>query len=216
MKKIFQKVASKKEKTDAEKERDAQQLRRLQTLLDVIFGALIVLLFTLLPKPIDILQGDSDPLSIFGDGNFIMFLIGIILVTIYWFQSNKTIGNLVATDGKHSFLSIMQMIFLLLYFYSLGLDAVTNSDVLALFMQSVTLAVAGFCSVGAWVYASKHAEIISDAVSDSETRDIQISILTEPLAALFTIPFAFIGPWLWNLSWLSVIVFGWFLKKRNK
>lgn len=216
MKKILKKVVAKKEKTDAEKERDAQQLRRLQTLLDVIFGALIVLLFTLLPKPIDILQGDSDPLSIFGDGNFIMFLIGIILVTIYWFQSNKTIGNLVATDGKHSFLSIMQMIFLLLYFYSLGLDAVTNSDVLALFMQSVTLAVAGFCSVGAWVYASKHAEIISDAVSDSETRDIQISILTEPLAALFTIPFAFIGPWLWNLSWLSVIVFGWFLKKRNK
>ncbi len=216
MKKMSQKVIAKKEKTESQKERDAQQLRRLQTLLDVIFGALIVLLFTLLPKPIDILQGDADPLSIFGDGEFIMFLIGIILVTIYWFQSNKTIGNLVATDGKHSFLSIMQMIFLLLYFYSLGVDAVTNSDVLALFMQSVTLALAGFMSIIGWVYVSKHAELLSEAVSEKEVVEIRHSILTEPLAAVFTIPFAFISPLWWNIAWLSVLFFGWFLKRRQK
>ena len=108
------------------------------------------------------------------------------------------------------------MIFLLLYFYSLSLDAVTQSDVLALFMQSITLALAGFCSVAAWIYATKHAEIISEAVSEKEVKDIQIAILTEPLAALFTIPFAFIGPGLWNLSWLSVILFGWFLKRKHK
>lgn len=213
---MSQKVIAKKEKTESQKERDAQQLRRLQTLLDVIFGALIVLLFTLLPKPIDILQGDADPLSIFGDGEFIMFLIGIILVTIYWFQSNKTIGNLVATDGKHSFLSIMQMIFLLLYFYSLGVDAVTNSDVLALFMQSVTLALAGFMSIIGWVYVSKHAELLSEAVSEKEVVEIRHSILTEPLAAVFTIPFAFISPLWWNIAWLSVLFFGWFLKRRQK
>ena len=216
MKKILQKVVAKKEKTIAEKERDTLQLRRLQTLMDVIFAGLIILLFNLLPKPVEVLQGDADPLSIFGQGDFIMFLIGIILVCVYWFQSNKTSGNLVATDGKHSFISIMQMIFLLLYFYSIGLDAVTKSDVLALFMQSVTLALAGFCSVVAWIYATQHAKLISEAVSEKEAKDIQISILTEPLAALFTIPFAFIGPGVWNLSWLSVIAFGWFLKKRQK
>ena len=216
MKKIFQKVVAKKEKTEAEKQRDERQLRRLQTLMDVIFGVLIIRIFTLLPQPAEVLKGGADPLLIFGEGQFIMFIIGIILVSIYWFKSNKTNGNLVATDAKHSFISILQMLFLLLYFYSIGLDAATHSDVLALFMQSVTLALAGFAGVAAWVYASKHAELLSEAVSEEEVVVIRHSILTEPLAALFTIPFAFISPLWWNLAWLSVLFFGWVLKRRQK
>ena len=215
MKKIFQKVVAKKEKTEAEKQRDERQLRRLQTLMDVIFGVLIIRIFTLLPQPAEVLKGGADPLLIFGEGQFIMFIIGIILVSIYWFQSNKTNGNLVATDGKHSFISILQMLFLLLYFYSIGLDAATHSDVLALLMQSVTLALAGFAGVAAWVYASKHAELISEAVSDKEIIEIRNSVLTEPLAAVITIPFAFISPLWWNVAWLSVLFFGWFLKRKK-
>ena len=205
-----------KEKTQAQKERDATQLRRLQTLMDVVFGVLIIRIFTILPQPAEVLTDGTDPLMIFGEGKFIMFIIGIILVSIYWFQSNKTNGNLVATDGKHSFLSILQILFLLLYFYSIGLDSATHSDVLALFMESVSLALAGFAGVAAWVYASKHTDMVSEAISPEESNELKIGILAEPLAALVTIPFAFIGPGIWNLSWLSVIVFGIFLKKRHK
>lgn len=100
--------------------------------------------------------------------------------------------------------------------YSVRLDLVFESDVLALFMQSVSLALAGFMGVLAWVYATSHAALISEAVTEKETKDIKIGILSEPLAATFTIPFAFIGPGVWNLAWLSVLVFGWFLKRRNK
>ena len=213
---MIKNILKKKEKTEAEKERDDKQLRRLQTLTDVVYGVTIIRMFTIIPRPAEILKDGADPLTIFGDGHFIMFIIGIILLSIYWFQSNKTMGNLIATDGKHSFLTIMQLLFLLLYFYSVGLDMATHSDVLALFMQSVTLAFVGFSSVAAWVYATKYAGLISEAVNDKEIIEIRNSVLTEPLAALLTIPFAFIGPGLWNLSWLSVLFFGWFLKKRNK
>jgi uncharacterized membrane protein len=207
-----------KEKTQAQKERDEKQLRRLQTLMDVVFGVLIIRVFTLLPHFVSAETGEFDPLVIFTETgeNFIMFLIGFILICIYWFQSNKTSGNLVSTDGKHTMLSILQLFFLLLYLYSVRLDMETQSDVLALFMQSVSLALAGFAGVAAWVYASKHAEMVSEAVSAGEANELKISILSEPLAAAFTIPFAFIGPGIWNLSWLSVIVFGIFLKKRHK
>ncbi len=206
------------EKTQAQIERDASQLRRLQTLMDVVFGVLLIRIFTLLPHPIKPETGNFDPLVIFTEGgeNFIMFIIGFILITIYWIQSNKTTGNLVATDSKHTVLSILQLLFLLLYLYSVRLDMETQSDVLALFMQSVSLALAGFAGVAAWVYASKHTELVSEAVTLEETNEIKISILSEPLAAVFTIPFAFIGPGIWNLSWLSVIVFGIFLKRRHK
>ena len=207
-----------KEKTQAQKERDATQLRRLQTLMDVVFGVLLIRIFTLLPHPVKPETGAFDPLVIFTEGgeNFIMFVIGFVLITIYWIQNNNTTGNLVATDGKHTVLSIMQLLFLLLYFYSVRLDMETQSDVLALFMQSVSLAFAGFAGVAAWIYATKHAELVSEAVSLEETNQLKISILSEPLAALVTIPFAFIGPGIWNLSWLSVIVFGILLKKRHK
>jgi uncharacterized membrane protein len=208
----------KKEKTQAQKERDAKQLRRLQTLMDVVFGVLIIRVFTLLPHFVSAETGEFDPLVIFTETgeNFIMFLIGFILICIYWFQSNKTSGNLVSTDAKHTTLSILQLFFLLLYLYSVRLDMETQSDVLALFMQSVSLALAGFAGVAAWVYASKHAEMVSEAVSAGEANELKISILSEPLAAAFTIPFAFIGSGIWNLSWLSVIVFGIFLKRRHK
>jgi uncharacterized membrane protein len=207
-----------KTKTEAQKERDANQLRRLQTLMDVVFAVLLIRLFMLLPHPVKPETGALDPLVIFTEGgaNFIMFVIGFILITIYWIQNNKTSGNLVATDGKHVALSILQLAFLLLYFYSVRLDMETDSDVLALFMQSVSLALAGFAGVAAWVYATKHPELVSEAVSAEEANEIKISILSEPLASAFTIPFAFIGPLEWNLSWLSVIVFGFFLKRRHK
>ncbi len=209
---------AKKEKTQAQKERDERQLRRLHTLMDVVFGVLLIRIFTLLPHPTKPETGSFDPLVIFTEGgeNFIMFIIGFILITIYWIQSNKTSGNLVATDGKHTVLSILQLLFLLLYLYSVRLDMETQSDVLALFMQSVSLALAGFAGVAAWVYASKRADLVSEAVSLEEANELKISILAEPLAALVTIPFAFIGPGIWNLSWLSVIVFGILLKKRHK
>ena len=208
----------KKEKTEAQKERDAVQLRRLHVLTDVVFGVLLIRIFTLLPHPVKPETGTFDPLVIFTEGgvNFMMFVIGFILITIYWIQNNKTSGNLVATDGKHVALSILQIAFLLLYFYSVRLDMETDSDVLALFMQSVSLALAGFAGVAAWIYAFKRGELVSEAVSAEEAIDLKISILAEPLAAVVTIPFAFIGPGIWNLSWLSVIVFGIFLKRRHK
>ena len=209
---------AKMEKTEAQKERDERQLRRLQTLMDVVFGLLIFRLFTLLPHPIRPETGAFDPLVIFTESgvSFLMFVIGFVLITIYWFQNNKTTGNLVRTDGKHTVLSLAHLAFLLLYIYNVRLDMETDSDVLALFMQSVSLALAGFASVTAWVYATKQKDLVSEAVSPEEANELKISILSEPLAAVITIPFAFVGPGIWNLSWLSVIVFGILLKKRHK
>jgi hypothetical protein len=83
-------------------------------------------------------------------------------------------------------------------------------------MQSVFLALAGFTGMIAWVYAFKHANLASNAVTPKDGNKIRISILEEPLAATFTIPFAFIGPGAWNISWMSVIVIGVLLKRRHK
>ena len=208
----------KKEKNPAQQERDKRQLGRLQTLIDVVFGLLIIRLFMLLPHLTNPESGNFDPLVIFTETgeNFVMFVIGFILIAIYWYQNNKTTGNLISTDIKHTTLSIVQLMFLLLYFYSVRLDMETQSDVLALFMQSVTLALAGFTGVVAWIYATKHSDLVSEAVTPEEGNEIRLSILAEPLAATLTIPFAFISPGDWNLSWLSVVLFGILLNRKHK
>jgi len=171
----------------------------------------------MLPNPEPSEVKGFDPLIIFTEGGdrFLMLIIGFILILVYWFQSNKTNGNLLKTDGKHTLLTLFQLFFLVFYLYSVRLDLVFESDVLALFMQSVTLALAGFMGVLAWLYANKNSGFVSEAVSKKEVKDIRNSILTEPLAACVTIPFAFIGPGMWNLSWLSVILFGWLLKRKK-
>lgn len=218
MNNIMNKLAAQKERSESELQRDKKQLRRLQTLVDVVYALVIVRLFMRLPNPGSSEVVGFDPLLIFSEGGnrFLMLIIGFILVLVYWFQSNKTSGNLLKTDGKHTILTLFQLFFLLFYLYSVRLDLVFASDALALFMQSVNLALAGFMSVFAWLYVNKNPGFVSESVSQKEAKEIRNAILAEPLAACVTIPFAFVGPAMWNLSWLSFIVFGWFLKKRYK
>jgi hypothetical protein len=49
---------AKKEKAEAQKERDAVQLKRLHVLTDVIFGVLIIRVFSLLPHFVSPTTGD--------------------------------------------------------------------------------------------------------------------------------------------------------------
>lgn len=205
-------------RTRAEEERNERQLRRLQTLIDVVYAVLIVQVFNFLPHFTDAGTGRFDPLTIFTDQGerFVMFAIGFILIVLYWIQSNRTSGNLVSTDGKHTGLSILQLFFLLLYLYSVRFDMETQSDVLALVMQSVSLALAGFAGFAAWSYAMRHPDLISEAVTHPEAKDLRMGLLPEPLAAILTIPFAFVDGALWNLSWLSMPLFGALLRRRSR
>jgi hypothetical protein len=40
--------------------------------------------------------------------------IGLIIVLVYWFQSNLMLGNFVRTDGKHALLSAFHPLFAIL------------------------------------------------------------------------------------------------------
>ena len=86
----------------------------------------------------------------------------------------------------------------------------------SLIAQSLTLALTGYIGVISWNYALNNRRLLSNVISDEEAKQLKISIFAEPLAATFTIPFAFLGPTAWNISWLSLIFFSWWLKKRHK
>lgn len=190
--------------TSAIVERETRQLRRLETLIDVVYALAIVRLFTHLPHPSKA-EWAWDSVAGFLGGNIgtlAILFIGITLISIYWIQNNTLFGNLVRTDTKHAVISIFQLSFLLLYLYSVGLGIDFPGDRMALAMQSVTLALVGFSSVAAWRHAKKNRLLISDELSDEDAREVHGRIMVEPVSAMITLPCAFISPVLWELAWL--------------
>ena len=86
---------------------------------------------------------------------------------------------------------------------------------LALQMESVFLALAGFVGAANWRYARK-VGLTSELISEKEEMDIFYKVLPEPLASLFTLPFAVFGPTVWSIAFLSMFPIGWILKYIRK
>ena len=208
-----------KRKTRAVFERETRQLIRLQTIMDVIYAIIIWRLFMILPRPeLDEWDGGArviDVLVTYSD-SFLVLLVGLVLILVYWGQSNKLFGNLARTDGPHAAISVFQVVFLLVYLYFVGLDIRFEGDRSVLFLQSVSLALAGFVAVAAWAYAGKNRRLVSEAITDEEVKELRISILPEPITALLTIPFVWVGRGWWTLAWLLAIPIGILLKRSRQ
>ena len=196
------------------KERGARQLTRLQVVIDVLFALLIFTLFQFLPRPeLDHFTRET-MVEAFANSymNFLVIGVGIILVLIYWNQNNMQFGNLERTDGTHATISILAIFSLMLYLYFVRLDIELDGVVLALQLESVTLAMSGFLSIYSWHYAIKKG-LVSDKLTRLEQDAVYLKLTPEPVVALLTFPFAYFGPDIWTLAWLLLIPVSWLLKK---
>jgi hypothetical protein len=52
-----------------------------------------------------------------------------------------------------------------------------------------------------WYYAYRKGDLVSDDVPASKSEALLKQNLAEPFTALLTMPFAFVGPIAWELSW---------------
>ncbi len=200
--------------TEALKERGARQLLRLGFITDVLFALMLFQIFMFLPRP-DVDHFDATNLvQVLSESylNYMTMFVGILLILIYWNQNNLQFGNLEMTDGRHSSISILQVVCLMIYLYFVRLDMEFEGQVLILQMQSVTLALAGFFSLWSWHYAIKNKRI-SDTLSTRETNDIYLKLMPEPIVSVLTFPFAWISPLAWTLAWLLLIPVTWLSKK---
>jgi hypothetical protein len=202
---MIRRKSIKKPPTEAEKERGREVLFSLKVLMNVLFALLIFQAFLILPRPEDpeleyytltqIFEGNIDKLMV--------MLIGLVLIVIYWIQINKQLGNLVRSSMFHAGVGVAQMICLMLYLYFVRFDMEFEGLIIALQMQSIFLALAGFLGVFNWVYARKH-KLTSNQINDKEEKSMFFQLLPEPSAALFALPFASISPEAWSLSFLII------------
>lgn len=213
------KLIKKETLSKAEMERGKGILNSLTIIINVLYALMIFQAFLILPRP------DDPELEILSLGQIfsehimtlVTICIGLIMIIMYWIQFNKQLGNLVRSSAMHASLAILQMVCLMLYIYFLRFDMEFDGMILALQMQSVFLSLAGFIGVYNWMYARKN-QLTSAQINDNEEQSMLLSILPEPIAALFSLPFAWFGATVWSISFLIIIPLGYlfkYLQRRN-
>ena len=184
--------------------KERRHLDRLETLIDSIYALVIVFLVAQFPNPL----GSEAQYSSFlhfirvEGGDLVAPLIGLVLMVIYWLQNNLLFGYLERTDNRHAILSLSQLFFVLFYLYTSDLlDAFPETKTI-LAMQSVTFAIMGILAVWGWLYATRDRRLTGPDLDEEQVRVVTAKTLPEPITALITLPFAFVGATAWNLSWL--------------
>jgi uncharacterized membrane protein len=180
-----------------------KQLVRLERLTDLVFALVIWRIFMLLPRPdFDNPEWDTiwDMLSSEWS-NFVVPVLAILIVIVYWLQSNSLLSKLKSTNAIHAGISIFQLFFLLFYLYALGLGIGAGSAADTRVLESTAAVLVGATAYLGWWYACHKGNLLADDVSEEDAKQATSSNLAEPMTALLTIPAAFIGPWAWELSW---------------
>ena len=184
--------------------RESLQLHRLARMIDVVYAILIWRAFTLLPKPTaEQLSWEQFASFLSANiGGFLLVFIGILVTIIYWIQNNVVFGNLQSTDSRHSVLSILQLFFLLVFLLSMRLGIDLGASNFTRAFESIAAAMVGIVGGWGWSYAIKNHRLLIPEVTEPYAYQLRDRILAEPITAVFTIPFAFVGPILWEISWL--------------
>ncbi len=203
--------------TNAHKERGVSLLASVKIVVNVLFALLIFQIFLILPRPDDPELEYHSLVEIFSENldKLLLIAVGMVLVILYWLQTNLQLGNLTRSNAFHAVLMISQTFFLMIYLYFVRFDMEYEGMKLALQMESVFLALAGFVGAFAWRYARKNG-LTSNQISDNQEMDIFYKLLPEPLASALTFPFAAFGPIIWTLAFLSIIPIGFLLKLVRK
>jgi uncharacterized membrane protein len=192
------------------------QLERLATLTDVAYAVALVLIVTWLPLPeeshtegtvwlIDLWAEYSD--------NIISVIIGLVFSIMYWIRSNTLMTALDRTDGVHTGLSIASVFFLLLLLYMVRVSAEVAAPSRRA-GESIAAALIGLAAGAAWWWA-RRKNLVREGLSKEDVLAIQLEAFTEPLTALVTLPFAYVGELAWNLAWFAYIPIAAFLRRRG-
>ena len=185
--------------------RESLQLQRLARMVDVVYAIIIWRAITLLPRPTaEQLSWEHIGAYLSTNlGGFLTVIIGIVVAIIYWIQNNVLLGNLQSTDSRHTILSILQLFFLLVFLVSLRLGIDLGSSTGTRAFESIAAALVGIAGAWGWLYAIKNHRLLLPEVTGEYAYGLRDRILAEPITAIITVPFAFVGPILWEISWLS-------------
>lgn len=196
----------------------ALQLKRLEMLMDVVFALIIWRIFMILPRPNGVsAQWESVVVMLQNNWEtFLLVLLSTIIVIVFWIQNNNLLGKLKRTDTVHTSMAIFQVIFMLLLLYSIGLGIRYEGELVTKVMESTAAILVSLMAYLGWRYAMFRAKLVADDVTEEEARQTLEQNKAEPITAAITIPFAFVGPLAWELSWFLYPFIKYLFKRYSK
>lgn len=203
MKKTVSKLLASEPETPGQLQRESRQLGRLESLIDTVFALVIVIMVFDLPAPDDSIAFDLGSFIAFQVDSLIVAMLGVIVVLVYWFQSNLLLGNLKRTDGKHAAISLFQIFLVLAYLLCVSLGIEVGTEPLVLAAQSISAALVGFAAAAAWWYASYNRRLLTPELDNDDVAALQLRVLAEPLTAVLTLALVFVSATAWEIGWLA-------------
>ena len=82
--------------------------------------------------------------------------------------------------------------------------------------ESNAAALVGIAGGWGWAYAVKNNRLLLPEVTEQYARQLKDRILAEPNTAFITVPFAFVGPLFWEISWLSYPLMVWLVRRQRR
>ena len=182
----------------------------------MVYAVALVLIISWLPLPEESHAGGTvllmDLWAEYSD-NIIAVVIGLVFSIMYWIRSNTLMTALDRTDGVHTGLSIASVFFLLLLLYMVRVSAEVAAPSRRA-GESIAVALIGVAAGLAWWWARRKG-LVREGISKEEKLSVQLEAFTEPLTALVTLPFAYVGELAWNLAWFAYIPIAAFLRRRG-
>ena len=194
------------------------KLVRLERVMDVVYALVIWRLFMILPRPE---KGESDSNSVLelvlnNWDTFLIVLLGLVIVIIFWLQNNSLFSYLKATDRIHTVIAIFQLFFLLFFLYSIGTGLRLGAAADTRMLESIAALLLAISAYLGWYYAYRKGDLVSDDVPAEKSEELLKQNLAEPITALITMPFAFVGPIAWELSWFLYPFIRWAFSRIAK
>ena len=180
-----------------------------------MFALVIVVMVFDLPDPDDSVAFDLANFLAFRVESLFVALLGIVVLLVYWFQSNLLLGNLKRTDGKHAAISLLQIFMVLAYLLSVSIGMAVGTEPLVMAAQSITAALVGFSAAAAWWYASSNRRLLTPEIDDGEVSALRLRVLAEPLTAVLTLGLAFVSATAWEIGWLAYPLIAMLLRKAG-
>jgi uncharacterized membrane protein len=215
IKKLVSKLFSAKPAGRGQLQREGRELGRLESLIDTVFALVIVVMVLDLPDADESVVFDLSSYVTFQVDSLLLAMLGIVVLLVYWFQSNLLLGNLKRTDGKHAAISLFQIFLVLVYLLTVSLGIDVGNEPVVLAAQSVAAALVGFAAATAWWYASYNRRLLTPEIDDDEVNALRLRVLAEPLTAVLTIALLFVSATAWEIGWLAYPLIAALLRKAG-
>ena len=124
------------------------------------------------------------------------------LALISWNLTHRLLGPLDRTNGLHTLLGLLQLIFVYLFLFFAIADPtlVSASSPVG---QSICLAISGFIGIAGWWYARKRGFVKAE-LTEAQKDEVGRSVIIEPVTALLNTGLGFVGPGTWTLGWFVI------------